>query len=97
VVLHDVPQTVFGWKNSHPHEFRVGEIRFGMLGTDNERFVPAHQHQSGTAARLRSRLEQAQLPGGHRETQMSGTMGICAKATRRGTLMAGLHPSRPPR
>lgn len=38
VVLHEVLQTAFGWKNCHLHEFRVGDIRFGMIDADDERF-----------------------------------------------------------
>jgi hypothetical protein len=37
VVLHEVLQTAFGWKNCHLHEFRVGDIRFGMIDADDER------------------------------------------------------------
>jgi hypothetical protein len=37
-VLHEVLQTAFGWKNSHLHDFRVGDIRFGMTGVEDEMF-----------------------------------------------------------
>jgi len=36
--LHEVLQTAFGWKNSHLHDFRVGDIRFGMTGVEDEMF-----------------------------------------------------------
>lgn len=35
-VVHDALQAAFGWKNCHLHEFRVGEIRFGMADVEDE-------------------------------------------------------------
>lgn len=38
-VLHDVLQSAFGWKNSHLHDFHVGDIRFGMADVEDEMFA----------------------------------------------------------
>jgi hypothetical protein len=55
VVLHEVLQTTLGWTNSHLHEFRVGDIRFGILDTDDERFcVDERAAPLGAVARLGS-------------------------------------------
>jgi hypothetical protein len=35
-VVHQVLQIAFGWKDSHLHDFHVGEVRFGMTGVDDE-------------------------------------------------------------
>ena len=35
-VVHEVLQAAFGWKNCHLHDFRMGDIRFGMADTDDE-------------------------------------------------------------
>jgi len=60
VVLHEILQIAFGWQNSHLHDFRVGDIRFGMADIDDEMFsvderaaplVPSR----GRALRLRLR------------------------------------------
>lgn len=36
--LHEILQTAFGWTNCHLHDFRVGDIRFGMADTEDEMF-----------------------------------------------------------
>jgi hypothetical protein len=38
-VLHEALQSAFGWRNSHLHDFRVGDIRFGMTDVDDEMFA----------------------------------------------------------
>jgi len=35
-VVHQVLQIAFGWKDSHLHDFHVGDVRFGMTGVDDE-------------------------------------------------------------
>jgi hypothetical protein len=32
--LHEILQIVLGWQNSHPHEFRAGELVLSMKGID---------------------------------------------------------------
>lgn len=50
--LHDVLQIAFGWKNSHLHDFEVGEIRFGMADIEDEIFsVDEHGAPLGAVAR----------------------------------------------
>jgi hypothetical protein len=57
-VLHAVLQTAFGWQNSHLHDFRVGEIRFGMVDVEDEMFC-VDEHAA--ARRRRPRRVQARL------------------------------------
>jgi hypothetical protein len=44
--LHQVLQVTFGWKESHLHDFDVGDVRFGMADVEDEllavdeRFAP---------------------------------------------------------
>ena len=38
-VLHDILQAAFGWTNSHLHDFRVGDARFGMADLEDELLV----------------------------------------------------------
>lgn len=35
-VLHDIFQVAFGWTDSHLHDFRVGDARFGMADVAEE-------------------------------------------------------------
>jgi hypothetical protein len=37
--LHEVVQIVFGWQNSHLHDFEVNGIRFGMVDVEDEIFA----------------------------------------------------------
>ena len=37
-VLHDVLQVTMGWKNSHGHDFLVGNIRFAKADIEDELF-----------------------------------------------------------
>ena len=51
-VLHEIIQTAFGWKNCHLHDFRVGEIRFGMVeGEDEALLVDERAAPLGAVAR----------------------------------------------
>ena len=38
-VLHEVLQAAFGWKNCHLHDFRAGDIRFGMADAQEDLFL----------------------------------------------------------
>jgi hypothetical protein len=56
-VLHDVLQSAFGWKNSHLHDFRVGDIRFGMADVEDEMFaVDERAAPLGAVARVGSHV-----------------------------------------
>jgi Plasmid pRiA4b ORF-3-like protein len=56
-VLHDALQTAFGWKNCHLHDFRVDDIRFGMVDADDEMFcVDERAAPLGAVARVGSKL-----------------------------------------
>jgi len=56
-VLHEILQTAFGWTNSHLHEFRVGDIRFGMTDIEDEMFsVDEDAAPLGAVARGESKL-----------------------------------------
>jgi hypothetical protein len=56
-VLHEVLQTAFGWTNSHLHDFRVGDVRFGMTDTEDEMFsVDEDAAPLGAVARGGSKL-----------------------------------------
>ena len=56
-VVHEVLQAAFGWKNCHLHDFRVGDIRFGMVDTDDEMFsVDERAAPLGAVARAGSKL-----------------------------------------
>jgi Plasmid pRiA4b ORF-3-like protein len=56
-VLHEVLQTAFGWQNSHLHDFRVGDIRFGMDDVEDELFlVDERAAPLGAVARAGSKL-----------------------------------------
>jgi hypothetical protein len=51
-VLHEIVQMAFGWKNCHLHDFRVGEIRFGMVeGEDEALLVDERAAPLGAVAR----------------------------------------------
>jgi Plasmid pRiA4b ORF-3-like protein len=41
--LHEVLQIVFGWHNSHLHDFEVGGIRLGMADVEDDMFVVDEQ------------------------------------------------------
>lgn len=56
-ILHDVLQIAFGWKNSHLHDFLVGDIRFSVPDIEDELFcVDEHAAPLGAVARTGSRL-----------------------------------------
>jgi hypothetical protein len=56
-VLHDVLQAAFGWKNCHLHDFRAGDIRFGMADAQEDLFlVDERAVPLGAVARLGSTL-----------------------------------------
>ena len=55
--LHEALQIVLGWTDSHLHEFRVGEVSFGMANVENELFcVDEHAAPLGAVARTGSRF-----------------------------------------
>jgi hypothetical protein len=55
--LHEVLQIVFGWQNSHLHDFEVSDIRFGMVDVEDELFaVDEHAAPLGAVAREGSRF-----------------------------------------
>lgn len=56
-VLHEVLQAAFGWKNCHLHDFRAGDIRFGMADAQEDLFlVDERAVPLGAVARLGSKL-----------------------------------------
>jgi hypothetical protein len=53
--LHQVLQIAFGWKDSHLHDFHIGDIRFGMADVEDELFcVDEHAAPLGAVARVGS-------------------------------------------
>jgi hypothetical protein len=38
-LLHEVIQVTVGWTNSHLHDFLIGDIRFGVIDTEDEMFL----------------------------------------------------------
>lgn len=56
-MLHDILQRVFGWTDSHLHDFRFGDIRFGMTGIEDEMFsVDERAAPLGAVARAGSKF-----------------------------------------
>jgi uncharacterized membrane-anchored protein len=56
-VLHEILQIAFGWQNSHLHDFRAGDIRFGMADVEDELFsVDERAAPLGAVARVGSQL-----------------------------------------
>ena len=55
--LHDVLQLAFGWQDSHLHEFRVGDVCFGMVDVETDGFsVDEHAAPLGAVVRDGSRF-----------------------------------------
>ena len=55
--LHEVLQIAFGWQNSHLHEFRAGDIRFGIPDVEDQFFsVDERAAPIGAVARIGSQL-----------------------------------------
>lgn len=56
--LHHVLQIAFGWTDSHLHEFKVGNIGFGMIDLEEELFVvDEYAAPLGAVAAVGSKLD----------------------------------------
>ena len=56
--LHAVMQLAFGWQDSHLHEFKVGDARYGVPGPDDEELLDeAEVTVADVLPRKTSRLE----------------------------------------
>lgn len=47
--LHQVIQTVMGWDNSHLHEFKIGDERYGPPAPYSDETLPESRHSLGAA------------------------------------------------
>src|SRR3954447_15481221 len=55
--LHEILQAAFDWTDSHRHDFTVGDVRFGMMDTEDEFFaIDEHQAPVGAVARQDTRF-----------------------------------------